>query len=634
MNAEVGFESLYTLIPKREEILLIALIENRKQMAALVNYTAHFSVLEELLEEDLHKFDFIFINGKGSDEPLKMSYKIIEKLWRFVEQGGVLYGEFINCEDFPSSRLFGFKQEFPATNRRLEKIRVAIHSNFCRKGQLLEWQGPFLSGFAFDSDTLLDIGNFKETHETEQKGDYPGIVVKNHGKGKTIFSTFSFLSNDQLWTLRPHWLWNQIVKWLQTEFRLPIKTIHPIIQISMEKDVKKTIERGINWFFQSGIMPKEDGSSGVYENVHSIRSDISKDFRPDCNAHTALMFYLYGQYTKEERWLRISQNLFAYLFKEGYQDLDPASHTYGFWKWFRFPKDKPDQIFSDDNGWIAFILLYLYRKTGYEEYKKRGLLTAYSLLKTQNQNGLRPEAIREKELFEKGIPYFRQLAESSMNPHFESIVHAAFIQAYLVSKDEAFLQTAIRGTMHLLQNKEKMKFLYSKTAGYSRFLFSLSLLYALTKDKAIREGLYETVHYLMKCQHEMGGVEERDNPDPDRYGAEDTGVFRENGEGIADQLYTNNFLIVNGWEAWKATGDLLIKDFHEKLCQYISMIQISSRKKEFDGGWMRSFHLHKQEYFGNNGDTGWGAYCIESGWTNAMILSGLILKELNQSFLD
>ena len=134
----------------------------------------------------------------------------------------------------------------------------------------------------------------------------------------------------------------------------------------------------------------------------------------------------------------------------------------------------------------------------------------------------------------------------------------------------------------------------------------------------------------------MNSVElrKRDNPDPDRYGTEDTGVFRLNHEGIADQLYTNNFLSVNAWEAVKATGDSDLKDFHEKIVQFISSIQISSPKCEFDGGWMRSFHLNRGEYFGNNGDTGWGAYVMESGWTNAIILSGLLLKELDQSLLD
>lgn len=613
---------------------MIALVDKSKQMKNVVNFSNYFSITDQLVEENLLQYKSIFINGNDSGNPLKLSYPLLEKLWAFVEQGGTLYGELINCDDFPTSRLFGFKQDFAVTNRRLEKLVISHENHYCEKGQLLEWQGPFLTGFTFDTERLIDIGNFKETHRTDECGSYPGIVVKNHGKGKAIFSTFAFLSNEQAWTLRPNWVWNGVVKWLQEEYQLPVHNMQPVIQLSKQTVSEKTLEDGVNWFLSSGILPKEDGSLGVYENIHSIRSDISKDYRPDCHAHTALLFYLYGEYTKERKWTQISSNLLTYLFEEGYQDTDPNSVTYGFWKWFQSPRSKPDQMFSDDNSWVALVLLYLYRKTGNEEYKKRGLLTANALLNTQNENGLRPECIREHELIDKGVTYFQDSTAASMNPHFEAIVHAAFIQAYYVSNDEKFLQAAHKGSLTLLENKENLKFMYSKTAGYSRFLLSLSQVYALTKDESIRKGLYEVIEYLSAQQHDLGGIEESDNPDPERYGTEDTGVFRMNEEGIADQLYTNNFLVMNAWEAWKATRDSAIHDFHERLVDFISTIQISSPRKEFDGGWMRSFHLERGEYFGNNGDTGWGAYVIESGWTNAVILSGLLLKEMNQSLLD
>ncbi|WP_059173865.1 hypothetical protein [Bacillus sp. FJAT-27445] len=613
---------------------MIALVDNSKKMNNHINFTDYFSDIDQMIEEDLLQYKFIFINGNDNGKPLKLSYKMLEKLWDYVEQGGTLYGELINCEDFPASRLFGFKQDFAVTNRRLEKLVIPADSSHCKKGQLLEWQGPFLTGFTFDTERLLDIGHFKETHRTEMAGTYPAFVVKKHGKGKAIFSAFSFLGNEQSWTLRPNWLWKDFVNLLQAEFQLPIQVIQPTIQASMNADIEKTIEKGMSWFLTSGILPMGDGSLGVYENVHSIRSDISKDYRPDCNAHTALLFYLYGEYTKEQKWTEVSANLLSYLFETGYQDTDPNSATYGFWKWFQSPKRKPDQLFSDDNSWVALVLLYLYRKTGIEEYKERGLLTAYALLNTQNRNGLRPECIREQELEEKGISHFKNSSAASMNPHFESIVHAAFIQAYYVSNDERFIQAAYQGTLTLLENKENLKFMYSKTAGYSRFLLSLSQMYAITRDETIRQGLYEVIDYLSANQNEQGGIEESDNPDPERYGTEDTGVFRMNNEGIADQLYTNNFLLMNAWEAWKATGDEAIKELYENLARFLSGIQISSQKKEFDGGWMRSFHMERGEYFGNNGDTGWGAYVIESGWTNAVILSGFLLNELNQSLID
>jgi hypothetical protein len=49
---------------------------------------------------------------------------------------------------------------------------------------------------------------------------------------------------------------------------------------------------------------------------------------------------------------------------------------------------------------------------------------------------------------------------------------------------------------------------------------------------------------------------------------------------------------------------------------------------------MRAYDLSLGEYFGNNGDTGWGPYCMESGWTNAMIPTGLLLGFLNESIFE
>ncbi|MFK4997020.1 hypothetical protein ACI2OX_03925 [Bacillus sp. N9] len=114
----------------------------------------------------------------------------MHKLWKFVENGGLLYGEMINCDDFSTSRLFGFKQDFPVTARRLEKIRVAKSSAYCDEGQLLEWNGPFLTGFTFDTEILAELDVFQETHRSEKRGKYPGIVTKKWEKGEQYFRHF------------------------------------------------------------------------------------------------------------------------------------------------------------------------------------------------------------------------------------------------------------------------------------------------------------------------------------------------------------------------------------------------------------------------------------------------------------
>lgn len=593
-----------------------------------------FNDIDSFLAADLNEFTTIAINGLNGNKLIEIPFNLIEKLWDYALSGGQIYGELILCENFPTSRLFGFRQDFPFTFRRLEKLKWnAEINNITTTSNLLEWNGPFQTGFPIADSTILEIDIFHETHFTNHIGRYPGLVVKKHGKGTIVYSAFSLFSSSEPWSLRPEWLWNKVINILQEEYNLPVSTLPKQTYFGTQK-IEDTVSNSVKWFLSSGIMADSSGNKGIYENIHSFRREITKDIRPDCNAQTALMFYLYGKFKGDKTWEKVSENILSFLFSSGFQDLKEGSPTFGLWKWFQFPGEKPYQMFSDDNAWVALVLLYLYRKTGNEEYKRRGLYTANAMLNTQNSNGLRVEVLLENEVSERGTAYYSDSEEGNMNPHFQSIVHAAFLQAYLVTKDENYLNTALKGTLYLLDHPEKMEFMYSKTAGYSRFLLGLAQIYSLTKDARLKKGLYDVTNYLEGCMDHSGAVEESDNPSPNRYGKEDTGVFLYNGERIADQLYTNNFLAMNLWEAWCATGDEKIYNYHFKITEFLNNIQIHSDERLTDGGWMRSFHLASNEYFGNNGDTGWGPYCIESGWTNAVITAGFLLRLTDSSLLD
>lgn len=54
------------------------------------------------------------------------------------------------------------------------------------------------------------------------------------------------------------------------------------------------------------------------------------------------------------------------------------------------------------------------------------------------------------------------------------------------------------------------------------------------------------------------------------------------------------------------------------------MIQIRSDDARFDGTWLRSFDYGRWEYFGSSADVGWGPYCVETGWSCALIDLGLL----------
>jgi hypothetical protein len=48
---------------------------------------------------------------------------------------------------------------------------------------------------------------------------------------------------------------------------------------------------------------------------------------------------------------------------------------------------------------------------------------------------------------------------------------------------------------------------------------------------------------------------------------------------------------------------------------------------------MRGFDYELWEYYGSSADNGWGAWCVESGWTNTWIAATFGLRRLNRSLL-
>ncbi|MFA6483680.1 MAG: hypothetical protein WCW62_13955, partial [Bacteroidales bacterium] len=98
---------------------------------------------------------------------------------------------------------------------------------------------------------------------------------------------------------------------------------------------------------------------------------------------------------------------------------------------------------------------------------------------------------------------------------------------------------------------------------------------------------------------------------------------------------TTNFAFLGLHEAAMATGDALFIAAEDKLARFLCRIQVySSKHQELHGGWFRSFDFGRYEHWGCNADQGWGAWCIESGWTQGWITTVLALREMKTSIWD
>jgi len=179
----------------------------------------------------------------------------------------------------------------------------------------------------------------------------------------------------------------------------------------------------------------------------------------------------------------------------------------------------------------------------------------------------------------------------------------------------------------------------------ARMLLPLSWLVRLDDSPAHREWLRFMAGELLCSQDASGAIrEEVGSPGHGSYGPpatnEDYGtteapLIQQNGDPLCDLLYTTNFALVGLHEATAATGDPFYAEAVDRLVAFLCRIQIrSERHPELNGGWFRAFDFKRWDYWASNADIGWGAWSIESGWTQSWIASVLALRQTGTSLWD
>ena len=109
----------------------------------------------------------------------------------------------------------------------------------------------------------------------------------------------------------------------------------------------------------------------------------------------------------------------------------------------------------------------------------------------------------------------------------------------------------------------------------------------------------------------------------------------DNGDPVADMLYTTNFAFFGLNEAACALNDTKLKSAVDKMGEFLIRIQACSEKfKNVDGAWFRAFNYENWDYWASNADVGWGAMSTLTGWIQSWILTTQCFLEMNTSYWD
>lgn len=462
----------------------------------------------------------------------------------------------------------------------------------------------------------------------------------------------------------------------------------PEIQASFEKTEalpadyqKKSIEKGAAWFFNSKMLvhesledtleimkasgnwmldwnasiPEGDGRNGVFECVFSrINEKGSQPIgivrRGDCNAETAMALACAGTVLKKKEYSKIAENILDfYLFESDAMKGEygnPNHGAYGLIPWGISNYSWYRASYGDDNARFLLGALTTSALTGSERWDSLLMKSMIALLRTTGKSGFRGSRIDIPDFEKNGWRHYYERNIKHYSPHFEAYVWACMLWAYHKTGDQIFLE---RTEKAIKENMQKYPEGWQWTNGIAqekaRMLLPVAWLVRVKDTPENRDMLYRIVDDLLKLQdtcgairEELGDLEMGKYPPPqnnEAYGTTEAPLIAQNGDKVSDLLYTTNFAFLGLHEAYYATNDQKIKKAVDKLTEFLCRIQVVSEKHpEIDGGWMRAFDYGRYEHWGSNADHGWGAWAIESGWTQGWIVSILALREQNTSIWD
>jgi hypothetical protein len=179
----------------------------------------------------------------------------------------------------------------------------------------------------------------------------------------------------------------------------------------------------------------------------------------------------------------------------------------------------------------------------------------------------------------------------------------------------------------------------------ARILLPLAWLVRAKDTPKHRAMLRKAVNGLLALQDKCGAIREELGlpgkgryPPPksnEAYGRNEASLIATNGDRVCDLLYTSNFAFLGLREAAAATGDKDIIEAENKLAGLLCRIQVTSEAQPaVDGGWFRAFDFGRWEHWASNADHGWGAWAIESGWTQGWITAVLAMRQMKTSLWD
>jgi hypothetical protein len=399
--------------------------------------------------------------------------------------------------------------------------------------------------------------------------------------------------------------------------------------------------------------PQGDGSEGLLEGFSSTifpdgTQPIRWKLRNDCMGEASFPLALLGVMDGTTGAARVAANLNDFIYVHsifaGGRRADPRNPAYGLVGW-TYPEGE-DVYYGDDNARSLLGTIGAAGALGSDRWDEKMLRCLLANLRTTGKLGFRESRIDRAPLEKNGWRHYWNGADTNYTPHYEAFLWACNLWAYHKTGYKPFLdltRNAIRMTMAAYPGQ------WHWTNGIqqerARMLLPLAWLVRVEDTPEHRGWLRKIANEVLRFQDACGAIrEELGDPGKgsygpprsnEQYGEAEATLIQNNGDPLADMLYTSNFAFLGLHEAAVATREPLFIDAVNKLAAFFCRVQIRSESHpELDGWWYRAFEYKRWEYWASNADAGWGVWSTESGWTQSWITGVLGMRLRRTSLWD
>jgi len=457
--------------------------------------------------------------------------------------------------------------------------------------------------------------------------------------GENVMMTSFVLHNFAKARFAPRGAWEKLIchiaRWLTgvEPVSLPAPAVSYGCGAELTEDTafeacrRAAVERGMNWLKEYLV---EDGCGGILEGLHHNISPegcqkIAKMIRTDCCGEAAGAFKLYGEIFGDPASREIGGNLDRLI----YGPMQVHGGLYdGMLRW---TETAWQVCYQDDAARAVLPTLYDCLFLGRDEFFPSVRRTLDFLVDTTARDGCRVSRTDMPLYDREGLRALRNEAHGYDSAHYNAYYHAALLLAYKFCGEEKYLDTARRGLETLMELYPDTVREHSETQEQCRLVFPLAALLEATGEEKHREMLYRVVRDLEEHKHPSGGYYEWDTGYKairSRESTDECSLLTENGDPVADLLYSVNWLPMGFAYAYYVTGDAWFRSLWRDIVRFFIGSQTCSDDVKTDGSWCRGFDMDLGEAYGCPHDIGWAAYASESGWTNAEILMGMMMPDI------